>query len=47
MMDHGTAVRLAEGAFDHWARLYTPQRGLEELEGAYVAALAVQEGPHR
>jgi glycosyltransferase involved in cell wall biosynthesis len=47
LMDPGTAVRLAEGAFDHWARLYSPQRGLEELEGAYGAALAAQEGRHR
>jgi hypothetical protein len=44
LKDPGTALRLAEGAFDHWDRQYTPQRGLQELEGAYRAALAVQEG---
>jgi glycosyltransferase involved in cell wall biosynthesis len=47
LMDPGTAVRLAEGAFDRWDRLYAPHRGLQELEGAYRAALAVQEGSHR
>jgi glycosyltransferase involved in cell wall biosynthesis len=41
LMDPGTAMRLADGAFDRWDRLYAPQRGLQELEGAYRAALAV------
>jgi glycosyltransferase involved in cell wall biosynthesis len=39
LMDPGTAVRLGEGAFDRWARLHSPDRGLEELERAYRATL--------
>jgi glycosyltransferase involved in cell wall biosynthesis len=39
LMDPGTAVRLGEGAFDRWARLHSPDRGLEELDRAYRAAL--------
>lgn len=46
LMDPGTAVRLAEGAFERWSRLYSPHRGLQELEGAYRAALADHEGSH-
>jgi glycosyltransferase involved in cell wall biosynthesis len=34
-----TAARLGEGAFNRWARLHSPERGLVELEGAYRAAL--------
>ena len=40
LMDYATAVRLGEGAFDRWARLHSPDSGLEELERAYRAALA-------
>jgi glycosyltransferase involved in cell wall biosynthesis len=47
LTDPDTAVRLAEGALDRWDRLYTPQRGLRELEGAYRAALDVPEGSPR
>jgi glycosyltransferase involved in cell wall biosynthesis len=39
LMDPITAVRLGEGAFDRWARLHSPDRGLEELKRAYRAAL--------
>jgi glycosyltransferase involved in cell wall biosynthesis len=38
-VDATTAARLGEGAFDRWARLHSPERGLVELEGAYRAAL--------
>jgi glycosyltransferase involved in cell wall biosynthesis len=34
-----TAARLAEGAFNRWARVHSPERGLVELERAYRAAL--------
>ena len=39
LMDAGTAARLGEGAFDRWARHHSPNRGLVELERAYLAAL--------
>jgi glycosyltransferase involved in cell wall biosynthesis len=39
LMDPGTAERLGERAYDRWARLNSPDRGLEELERAYRAAL--------
>jgi glycosyltransferase involved in cell wall biosynthesis len=39
LMDPGTAVRLGERAYDRWARLNSPDRGLVELERAYRAAL--------
>jgi glycosyltransferase involved in cell wall biosynthesis len=39
LMDPVTADRLGQGAFDRWARLHSPERGLEELERAYRAAL--------
>jgi glycosyltransferase involved in cell wall biosynthesis len=39
LMDPSTAVRLGGGALDRWARLNSPERGLEELERAYWAAL--------
>jgi glycosyltransferase involved in cell wall biosynthesis len=39
LMDPATAVRLGERAYDRWARLNSPDRGLEELERAYRAAL--------
>jgi glycosyltransferase involved in cell wall biosynthesis len=39
LMDPNTAVRLGGGALDRWARLNSPERGLEELERAYRAAL--------
>jgi glycosyltransferase involved in cell wall biosynthesis len=39
MMDPSTTVRLGGGALDRWARLNSPERGLEELERAYRAAL--------
>jgi len=39
LVDTTTAARLGEGAFDRWARLHSPERGLVELEGAYRAAL--------
>jgi glycosyltransferase involved in cell wall biosynthesis len=40
VMDGATAARLGEGAWDRWARLHSPDRGLAELERAYRAALA-------
>jgi glycosyltransferase involved in cell wall biosynthesis len=39
LMDPSTAVRLGGGALERWARLNSPERGLEELERAYRAAL--------
>jgi glycosyltransferase involved in cell wall biosynthesis len=39
LMDATTAARLGEGAFDRWARLHSPDSGLEGLERAYRAAL--------
>jgi glycosyltransferase involved in cell wall biosynthesis len=39
LMDATTAARLGEGAFDRWARLHSPESGLEGLERAYRAAL--------
>jgi glycosyltransferase involved in cell wall biosynthesis len=39
LVDTTTAARLGEGAFDRWARLHSPEKGLVELEGAYRAAL--------
>jgi glycosyltransferase involved in cell wall biosynthesis len=39
MMDPSTAGRLGGGAHDRWARRNSPERGLEELERAYRAAL--------
>jgi glycosyltransferase involved in cell wall biosynthesis len=47
LMDPSTAVRLGEGAFGRWARLNSPERGLEELESAYGSGLAVPEGRPR
>jgi glycosyltransferase involved in cell wall biosynthesis len=39
LMEPSTAVRLGGGALDRWARLNSPERGLEQLERAYRAAL--------
>jgi glycosyltransferase involved in cell wall biosynthesis len=39
VVDATTATRLGEGAFNRWARLHSPEKGLVELEGAYRAAL--------
>jgi glycosyltransferase involved in cell wall biosynthesis len=39
LMDATTAARLGEGAFDRWARLHSPDSGLEGLERAYRTAL--------
>jgi glycosyltransferase involved in cell wall biosynthesis len=39
LMDAGTTLRLGEGAHDRWARLYSPDLGLRELEFAYQTAL--------
>jgi glycosyltransferase involved in cell wall biosynthesis len=39
LMDRSTAERLGEGALDRWARQNSPERGLEELERAYLGAL--------
>jgi glycosyltransferase involved in cell wall biosynthesis len=39
LMDSGTSMRLGEGAFDRWARVNSPDKGLEELERAYRTAL--------
>ena len=41
LADATTAARLGEGAFDRWARLHSPEKGLVELEDAYRAALVV------
>jgi glycosyltransferase involved in cell wall biosynthesis len=39
LMDDQTSARLGDGAFDRWARLHSPDKGLAELERAYRAAL--------
>jgi glycosyltransferase involved in cell wall biosynthesis len=39
LMDPVTADRLGQGAFDRWSRLYSPETGLVNLEGAYRVAL--------
>ena len=39
LMDDQTSARLGDGAFDRWARLHNPDKGLAELERAYRAAL--------
>jgi glycosyltransferase involved in cell wall biosynthesis len=39
LMDATTSARLGEGAFDRWARLHSPDSGLEGLERAYRTAL--------
>ena len=41
LAETGNAERLGEGAFERWARLHSPDRGLLELERAYRAALVV------
>jgi glycosyltransferase involved in cell wall biosynthesis len=39
LMDAHTTIRLGEGAYDRWARVYSPDWGLRELELAYRTAL--------
>ena len=41
LSDDGEVRRLGEGAWSIWDRDYRPERGLEELERAYRAALAM------
>jgi len=44
LADTGTAKRLGEGAFERWARLHSPDKGLLELERAYRVALDAKSG---
>jgi len=39
LLEARTAARLGAGALDRWARLYSPDKGLVELEAAYRRAL--------